>query len=564
MKRASWTERRWAELAGQVATASPDWAEWAKRQLCGLKTGKKLVKTHGWAAQTPRASGPYDRQRPERERTAAGQFFTPAHVADALVQQVLDVGATLNGVVLDPACGAGELLLAVFRHRCAAGATTDRALAGLKGWDLDPKAAWGTVATLVEAALQHANGPIPNDLNGIRVADALSQVLEADTVLMNPPYLEAKRMNGARPGLRAALKAQFPKLSGTFDLYMAFLWCAENWIRPGGVVGAIVPNKVCQARYAASFPEEGGLGLVALDDLSRLRPRPFPGTSVYPVLICLMASPTQVRTRHIYVLDDLGTAPARTVDPAIYEAFDERPWFAPFETWPILQRCLGGPRLGDVTEIRSTCSFHKKGLRERFVTAERPETERAMRYIGGPSFARQGEVSPFKLDWAGWWIDFDQAALRALGNPLPSRDDVFERPKVVLRQHARRPEAWVDPDGLYASKDVYPVAWPNSPELGLHTLAAIVNGTVFACLYNTVYQGIVVGGETYHYLPAPLKRMPIPPLDTLKDVEALAEGGFDAWLAIDRAVCTAYGIDESERIALINAHLTRVGAPVPS
>ena len=34
---------------------------------------------------------------------------------------------------------------------------------------------------------------------------------------------------------------------------------------------------------------------------------------------------------------------------------------------------------------------------------------------------------------------------------------------------------------------------------------------------NTVYQGIVVGGETYHYLPAFLRHVPMP-----RDIEALA------------------------------------------
>src|SRR5690606_40893657 len=41
-------------------------------------------------------------------------------------------------------------------------------------------------------------------------------------VVANPPYLEAKRMARAEPGLRERLREAFPELKGAFDLYMAF------------------------------------------------------------------------------------------------------------------------------------------------------------------------------------------------------------------------------------------------------------------------------------------------------------------------------------------------------
>lgn len=562
---ADWLERRWRELCGQVASLPPDWRAWAQSQLERGPVGLQLAQQHGFGAGEHLPAGEYDAQRPASERTAAGQFFTPSALADALVEQGLAAGAPLLGDVLDPACGAGELLCALYRRRRRAGHSSAAALRGLIGWDRDPHAAWGAVASLVAEVVADPEGEIPAAIAIRGGVDALEEPIEVDWVLMNPPYLEAKRMSALQPTLRKYLKGAIPDLEGAWDLYMAFLWRAVGWVRDGGRVSAVLPNKVCQGRYAAGFRERADLDLMALDDLSRMSPRPFPGTSVYPVLLCWgrTDAPGSVRTRRVQSVAELVSAPVVLAERSDFGRFAESPWFAPFPTWPALRRTLDGPRLGDVATVRTTCSFHRKGLRERFVTADKPASANAHPYIGGPSFTRTSEVGPFALNWAGWWIDFDDEALRELRNPLPSLAGTFLRPKLVLRQHARRLEAYVDRAGEYVTKDVYPVAWPEQGSLD--ALAAVLHSTVFTALYNTVYQGIVVGGETYHYLATFLRQIPVPDPTHPALVEAAehAARGAEGWDAADRAVAVAYGIREDERQQMIEVHLRRVGAPTP-
>ena len=104
-------------------------------------------------------------------------------------------------------------------------------------------------------------------------------------------------------------------------------------------------------------------------------------------------------------------------------------------------------------------------------------------------------------------------------------------------------------------------------------LLAIFNSTVFTALYNTLFQGIVVGGETYHYLPAFLRVVPVPPIDhpalglAAQECRALhpAEAPVDpsAWLRVDRWVAEAYGVTEEARLRMVQTHLVRVGADHP-
>lgn len=185
-------------------------------------------------------------------------------------------------------------------------------------------------------------------------------------------------------------------------------------------------------------------------------------------------------------------------------------------------------------------------------------------YLGLVSRSRRTELAPFTLRWAGGWIDYAEEELRERGNALPPLSN-FQRPKVIYNQHDRRMTAWADLEGRFVSKDVYPIAWPISPDWTVLGLTALLNSTVFTALYNTLMQGIVVGGETYHYLPAFLRTIPVPdPLDVDERVRALQEAPDGrGWLVVDRCVTAAYGLSESTRVQLAETHLARVGAPYP-
>lgn len=575
-------ERRWLEArAGavrrRVDQAPEAWRAWAVAALYADAIGTEL----GQVPAGEGTDGAWDQVRGRALRASLGQVFTPPELARALAS-VLPLDRP--GTVLDPACGAGSLLVAALESRRRAGWSVADALGSVEGWDRDPVAAWLCRARLVEWALSAGpRGPVPGPLR-IHAADALDprgragQLSGVTALIGNPPYLEAKRMGAAEPGLKERLRERFPQLSGAFDLYLAFAWLALELVEPGGEVALLVPNKVCQGRYAAGFREAllepGEPALRSLIDLSRASPRPFPGTSVYPVILHLAAAaPTgPVRMRRVMRPADLPASDWQEVErESLRSVGGEHPIFTPFATWPALAPLFALERLGEVAHLASTCSFHKKGLRERFVFPDRPHDD-ARPYLGLHSRARRTEVAPFRVRWEGGWIDHDNERLkREFRNPLPPLS-TFERPKVLWCQHALRMRAVADPEGRWVSKDTYPVGWPTDPRWTLDLLVAVLNSTVFTALYNTVYQGIVVGGETYHYLPAFLRHVPVPRADhpALAEVDRLVgrvgtEGPVDrdAWLALDRAVAEAYGVSEAARRHLAEVHLERVGAETP-
>jgi len=516
-------------------------------------------------------------ERSRAERIALGQVFTPRAVARQTLHE-LPAPPSAATRVLDPACGGGiflaeaarwlEPVLSRARGRARAEALQQRIL----GVDVDPVAAAIGRLLVGERIVVALGDADPGDLGlpQVIVADALdpatTRTIEAFApthVLGNPPYLEAKRMPNPD---RARLRERLPVLTGAFDVYMAFCHLALEWVGARGVVALVLPNKVQVARYARDLRATltGDRRLVALLDLAELPV--FAKVGVYPIVVVIgpvrRAAGSTFKAVHRHAeLDTLGHAPLagvdvphdlprRVMDPPVWFTLPDR------ELAELASRLLERwPRLGDVATVRSTCSFHKKGLRERFV---RPgdELPDGLPYLGGQSWSRRNEIRPYRVDWTGHRIAYDAETFRALRNPLPPLE-CFSRPKVVFCQHARSLIAYGDVEGRFVTKDVFPIVLPTDASAeATWGLTAILNSRVFSLLYAMWFRGIQISGGYLHFLPVYLRRVPVPPPAAWQDLAPpvarlqAGTGAEAAARALDDAVTEAYGLTarEAERV----------------
>jgi hypothetical protein len=589
-----WLAARWRRFQSVLCSASRDWQIWATEQLQVDPTLLSIASDSGGSKERLT----FDRVRDAAVADGYGQVFTPPLIADTMAR-LAGVGereaSWPSRLVLDPACGDGSLLLAVMNRRFALGWSVSECLMWVEGWDRDPIAAFLCTLALLEWGLHRSEGVSPPTVP-LRVHGGLDSLqlegppgallrregdyaLGVGLLISNPPYMEAKRMSRLDRGMRERLRRQFPKLTGAFDLYLAFCWRALEQVGVGGVISFLIPNKVLQGRYAAPFRrtvlEDGGFCVEHIADLSRMKPRPFKGRSVYPVIVQLAHEESELasvsRATCVKELSE-ATLGRQTIRRSSWRLVGgEHPLFVPRKTWSILEPLFQHGRLKEIARFASTCSFHRRGLREIFVTENAPAVH-AYPYLGGRSHARRNEVRSFEQNWQGWWIRYDQEELKgAHKNPLPNLEKTFLRPKVIIAQHALRVSAFADFDGRFVTKDVYPVGWTLTEDWSLGALASVLNSTVFSALYNTIYHGVTVGGETYHYLPAFLHWVPVPPLNSelsvvLDELVCTAQSAGKApgtWVTIDRLVAEAYGVCEADRERLVDAHLRRVGADFP-
>jgi adenine-specific DNA-methyltransferase len=159
----------------------------------------------------------------------------------------------LTGLVRDPACGAGALLLPPLREHIASvrGSDPQVALAGLdnviEGVDTDPAAVWlanvvlaAELLPMLAAVPTVRRRPLPAL---VRLGDGLmSTGRKARAVVMNPPYGRVRISPQERERFQDVLY-------GHANLYALFIAAAVEDLDESGVLAALVPTSFTSGLY---------------------------------------------------------------------------------------------------------------------------------------------------------------------------------------------------------------------------------------------------------------------------------------------------------------------------
>jgi adenine-specific DNA-methyltransferase len=202
-------------------------------------------------------------------RSRHGRHYTPENLATELwdmARRAAGMGrgraVWLPGLVRDPACGAGALLLAPLREHLSASRIVDPqvVIAGLpfaiEGIDADPAAAWLASVILAAEALpllaavpERRRRPLPRLA---RSGDGLGlHESQASIVLMNPPY--------GRVRLTEADRSRFANtIYGHANLYGLFIAAALDDLAASGVLAALVPTSFASGLYFRNLRTELG------------------------------------------------------------------------------------------------------------------------------------------------------------------------------------------------------------------------------------------------------------------------------------------------------------------
>lgn len=196
--------------------------------------------------------------RAEQDRKRHGRHYTPPALAGFLARRLLAHTPDVPVLrVLDPACGDGELLLAVAREAAIArpGMRLD-----LLGHDLD-------AAALRLARQRAADAGVRVRLRGgdFLAAAATMPRGRLHAVITNPPYVRTQQLGGA---VSTELRNRFG-LRGRIDLTHPFVAAAAELLAPGGALGLLCANRYLTTRAGANVRELllGALHPVELYDL---------------------------------------------------------------------------------------------------------------------------------------------------------------------------------------------------------------------------------------------------------------------------------------------------------
>lgn len=233
-------------------------------------------------------------------RRSLGSFQTPRAWADALADDAVSTWAATHPPlhtpsVIDPACGAGSLLVALLRRLCRQGYPAAELIRGgrVVGVDVDERAVRACRCAL--CLLEPDAGLRPSDsaLQNIELGDALRlDGLKGGFAMavLNPPFINAVE-DGVDAEMKRWLAKAYPEVGGTANLAGYFLALATRLTSDDGVVSALVPRAVLQARPMKAWRGSLTPGPTAMRAPRRLRlPESatlFDGADVFVTLLTL-------------------------------------------------------------------------------------------------------------------------------------------------------------------------------------------------------------------------------------------------------------------------------------
>lgn len=435
--------------------------------------------------------------------------------------------------LLDPSCGDGEFLVGAARLLLDAGAVKDASelTACLIGFDVNAAAVAAAKARVGALILERLGVSVdPDDLriyceNALDFPGRLALELRLGPfagrllIIGNPPYVEAKRLSAE---LKAELKARYPAAaSGAPDLYLYFLHACLDWLTPEDRLALVLPNRILVNTNGRALRERllERKQLWGIDFATRTQV--FPGAAVYPVVLYAAGSRGENDTLRLASIfrrsEALFRSPLPAVAPHLYRATASRAFF-PSPDSPVLAEMLEqlvgsleAGRLADVLDIRWAVSFHRQGLRERYVKLSRDGMEHPQPFLGGGTFSGNGDVERYRTRWSGWWIDYDDERLRAENNQLPPLD-LFGPPKIVICQNSRTFRVAYD-DQRYVLKDTLLCGLLRNADHPLvrhpRALVGLLSSRVAHFFYSHLFHGGHVNGGYLHFLRSFLADLPL-------------------------------------------------------
>ncbi len=483
------------------------------------------------------------------EQKQQGRFYTPEPIARYIVAQAWDILQNAhNGElppslsVLDLACGAGMFALSAFdrlyQHRRQQQEGNRQHIAQhiaehkLFMIDNDP---WACRIAAFHLYLKVKALQPTAHINTLNVyhGDALQRwehhqqhsplkalfTRKYDLVVGNPPYRVINQLRCTRNQLRCYKSYQAAAFKiNTFALFMER---GLELLRPGGVLGMIVPNTFLTQVYFEPLRKY----VLATSAVHRIldTKRMFDNAFVENCIVLLQRQADAAKRRsHIIecrVKPSAATFPLPENSEQIGEFaeiyipqhhFENTP-FKMFNlhldeaTLALLEKMTNGnPTLGDICESHD--GVNPGNIKHKLILSE-PVDETCQKVLNGKNIGR------YRLKWGGLYVRYNRAVLCQGDNVRWGHRPSLDAPKILTRQTADRLIGTFDHGTYYVTNSIHTtVLQEGVHDFSLKYILALVNSRLLSFYYRTL---IAETGQVFSQVKLinlrriPLKLIPI-------------------------------------------------------
>jgi SAM-dependent methyltransferase len=483
-------------------------------------------------------------QLPLAERRARGVYYTPPEIVRRLVELTLmGTRSVSEGVprgplrVLDPACGAGAMLLAAQAQQHG------KCQVRLYGIDSNPQAVAAARAALPQADIW---------LGDALFDERLARLAPFDAIVGNPPYVSIRELaRSAPPEAVARLRQRYQTARGNFDLYVPFVERAMSLLSSGGRCGLVLPNKWATLDYARPLRELllSETTLEHVVDLSA--ERVFAAASVYPHLLVFAK---QRPARSHAVRHCLGSTETRRPQRLLSAAAISFAMGLEVES-----RVKTAP-LGEL----ATISCGTPGYSARRVSAALRNAAEGVPYgAHAASFITSGNIDRYRVTPGNVRFlgrTYERPILPLDSPTLTARQrQLFSQPKIVVAGLSQRLEAAWDDRGLALGVQVFALS---NCQIDPQVLLALLNSKLLSYLFRTRFAAKRLAGGYMAINKGQLARLPIaiPRRTSVPLVPMHGQAGRSPYddVQVDAAVYQLYRLTKAE-IATVESHFANLG-----
>jgi hypothetical protein len=310
-----------------------------------------------------------------------------------------------------------------------------------------------------------------------------------DILIGNPPYGQLFSETD-----KEVVRAKYPLLKFKIDIYPVFIILIDLLLKKGGHLSYIIPNTLLDNKNLEDLRRYllNNYVIISLIDLDD---QVFESATVHSMIFS-----TKKLAKEEYLIkcakdgyNKFYEIPVSFFKSQDYFIFDLRS----FEYDKLIQKLkTNSKRFQDVIDLKQTI---KTGNDEKYIVSR--ATKKSHKPI-----LRGKDIGKYSKKWSELYVDYGPH----LANPI--RNDIFEQPKILIREAGKEIIATYDDEDYYIMSSLYNGILKMPSDFELKFVLALVNSKIFQFLLNLITldktKGAFTKARIFHYYNLPIKNVP--------------------------------------------------------
>lgn len=332
-----------------------------------------------------------------------------------------------------------------------------------------------------------------------------------DIVIGNPPYVRTHQLlNEEKLYFNNKFEAAFKQ----YDIYVLFMELGINILKNKGYLGFIVSNKFATSDYGEKIRQKI-LETCVIKEIVELSSLPvFKDASVYPYIIswkkeddlktkkeALIRISTGIDNENKFITKDyqISRIPQNRYLTNINFSFD----VLNTELYEIIKYMEQNPLLGEITKITRGFRPPKEDNiidKTEYECINSDKKSFYHKFITGKEL-----VDAYRLKWNLKYLKYLKTEIKEYKSP-----EIFEQPKILMRDISIKPEAYFDEESFYCLKTIY-IILEKDKNYNLKYITSLLNSQLSNFYFKTKFWASHIGGGYLRFRKQYLEQLPIYP-----------------------------------------------------